>query len=192
MRTRRPSDVAGRLAVPRRRHAVVVGGSLAGMLAARVLSDHFDGVTLLERDRFPEGPAARKGLPQGRHVHVLLERGRGALALVVPVLAPRRTSGLSDGRQSWRPVRPINASQSRRMSGRACCRYRRPPRAPPWAGPACASNTTAAKRTSSGSRPGGSGPTQGRAKRRQARGIPRLNPAPTIHSDRRGRPAPPR
>ena len=34
----------------RRRHAVVVGGSLAGMLAARVLSDHFDDVTLLERD----------------------------------------------------------------------------------------------------------------------------------------------
>ena len=42
---------AGFSAVPRRRHAVVVGGSLAGMLAARVLSDHFDIVTLLERGR---------------------------------------------------------------------------------------------------------------------------------------------
>ena len=72
---RRPRcGAAGFLAVPRRRHAVVVGGSLAGMLAARVLSDHFDIVTLLERDRFPETPAARKGLPQGRHVHALLER----------------------------------------------------------------------------------------------------------------------
>jgi hypothetical protein len=39
---------------------VVVGGSLAGMLATRVLSDHFDSVTLLERDSFPETPAARK------------------------------------------------------------------------------------------------------------------------------------
>jgi flavin-dependent dehydrogenase len=68
MRTKHHFDGAGRLAVPRRRHAVVVGGSLAGMLAARVLSDHFDGVTLLERDRFPEAPAGRKGLPQGRHV----------------------------------------------------------------------------------------------------------------------------
>jgi 2-polyprenyl-6-methoxyphenol hydroxylase-like FAD-dependent oxidoreductase len=56
------------------------------MLAARVLSDHFDGVTLLERDRFPETPAARKGLPQGRHVHVLLERGRGALERFLPGL----------------------------------------------------------------------------------------------------------
>ena len=61
MRTRSHFDVAGRLAVPRRRHAVVVGGSLAGMLAARVLADHFDAVTVLERDRFPETPAARKG-----------------------------------------------------------------------------------------------------------------------------------
>jgi flavin-dependent dehydrogenase len=47
------------MATRRRRHAVVVGGSLAGMLAARVLADHFDGVTLLERDRFPETPAAQ-------------------------------------------------------------------------------------------------------------------------------------
>ena len=74
------------MATRRRRHAVVVGGSLAGMLAARVLSDHFDDVTLLERDRFPETPAARKGLPQGRHVHVLLERGRGVLERFLPGL----------------------------------------------------------------------------------------------------------
>jgi DNA-binding transcriptional LysR family regulator len=56
------------------------------MLAARVLSDHFDGVTLLERDRFTETPAGRKGLPQGRHVHVLLERGRGAMERFLPGL----------------------------------------------------------------------------------------------------------
>ena len=49
-------DVVGPLAVRRRRHAVVVGGSLAGMLAARVLADHVHAVTLLERDRFPEAP----------------------------------------------------------------------------------------------------------------------------------------
>ena len=69
----------GLSAVSGRRHAVVVGGSMAGMLAARVLADHFDFVTLLERDRFPETPAARKGLPQGRHAHALLERGREVL-----------------------------------------------------------------------------------------------------------------
>jgi 2-polyprenyl-6-methoxyphenol hydroxylase-like FAD-dependent oxidoreductase len=56
------------------------------MLAARVLSAHFDRVTLLERDRFPETPAARKGLPQGRHVHGLLERGREAMERFLPGL----------------------------------------------------------------------------------------------------------
>src|SRR5262245_54907543 len=86
MRTRRYLDVAGLLVVPRRRHAVVIGGSLAGMLAARVLSDHFDGVTLLERDRFPEAPAARNGLPQGRHAHILLERGSRVVERFLPGL----------------------------------------------------------------------------------------------------------
>jgi 2-polyprenyl-6-methoxyphenol hydroxylase-like FAD-dependent oxidoreductase len=65
---------------------VVVGGSLAGMLAARVLSDYFDDVTLLERDCFAEAPAARKGLPQGRHVHILLERGRRSVERLFPGL----------------------------------------------------------------------------------------------------------
>jgi 2-polyprenyl-6-methoxyphenol hydroxylase-like FAD-dependent oxidoreductase len=86
MRRRRHFDGAGLSAVARPRHAVVVGGSLAGMLAARVLSDHFDGVTLLERDRFTETPAARKGLPQGRHAHVLLERGRRVMERFLPGL----------------------------------------------------------------------------------------------------------
>ncbi len=61
-------------------HALVIGGSMAGMLAARVLADHFERVTILERDRFPEdGPVPRKGVPQARHVHALLKRGRVAL-----------------------------------------------------------------------------------------------------------------
>ncbi len=79
------------MAMRRRRHAVVVGGSLAGMLAARVLSDHFAAVTLIERDQFPETPAARKGLPQGRHVHGLLGRGREVLGAVLP--GPDRRAG---------------------------------------------------------------------------------------------------
>src|SRR5262245_12812034 len=84
---RRPRcGAVGLSAVPRRRHAVVVGGSLAGMLAARALADHFDGVTLLERDRFPEAPAARMGLPQGRHAHALLEGGRRVLERFLPGL----------------------------------------------------------------------------------------------------------
>ena len=48
MRNRRLFDTVGLSTIPRRRHAVVVVGSVAGMLAARVLSGHFDDVTLLE------------------------------------------------------------------------------------------------------------------------------------------------
>jgi 2-polyprenyl-6-methoxyphenol hydroxylase-like FAD-dependent oxidoreductase len=58
-----------------RHHAVVIGGSMAGLLAARVLSDHFEQVTLIERDRLIRDADPRKGVPQGRHVHGLLARG---------------------------------------------------------------------------------------------------------------------
>jgi 2-polyprenyl-6-methoxyphenol hydroxylase-like FAD-dependent oxidoreductase len=61
------------------RHAIVVGGSIAGLLAARVLADHFICVTVLERDILPDAPAARRGIPQARHAHALLGRGREAL-----------------------------------------------------------------------------------------------------------------
>ena len=58
-----------------REHAIVIGGSIAGMLAARVLSDHFARVTVLDRDHLPDSPEPRKGVPQAEHVHVLLRRG---------------------------------------------------------------------------------------------------------------------
>jgi 2-polyprenyl-6-methoxyphenol hydroxylase-like FAD-dependent oxidoreductase len=66
------------------RHAVVVGGSLAGLLAAHVLARYADRVTVVERDRFPEGAEPRPGVPQGRHPHVLLEGGQLALESLLP------------------------------------------------------------------------------------------------------------
>ena len=50
-------------------HAVVVGGSMAGLLAARVLADAFARVTIVDRDHVPDGPVFRKGVPQSRHLH---------------------------------------------------------------------------------------------------------------------------
>lgn len=73
------SDVVGR-------HAVVLGGSLAGLLAARVLADHFDRVTLIERDAYPDTAEVRKGIPQANHVHGLLLRGRQVLEEFFPGL----------------------------------------------------------------------------------------------------------
>jgi 2-polyprenyl-6-methoxyphenol hydroxylase-like FAD-dependent oxidoreductase len=56
-------------------HAIVIGSSMAGLLAARVLSDHFGRVTMLERDEFPAPGEPRKGVPQGRHAHGVLATG---------------------------------------------------------------------------------------------------------------------
>ena len=55
--------------------AVVIGGSIAGLFCARALATTYEQVDLFERDVFPDGPDARKGVPQGRHVHGLLVRG---------------------------------------------------------------------------------------------------------------------
>ena len=67
-------------------HAVVIGASIAGMCAARVLSDFYDRVTVFERDELPEGPANRSAVPQGRHVHLLMARGAQELDTHFPGL----------------------------------------------------------------------------------------------------------
>src|ERR1700730_7272791 len=65
-------------------HAVVIGGSLAGLMSARVLGDYFDRVTLFERDRIENHPVLHKSIPQGNHVHVLLLGGRQVMSALVP------------------------------------------------------------------------------------------------------------
>jgi 2-polyprenyl-6-methoxyphenol hydroxylase-like FAD-dependent oxidoreductase len=65
-------------------HAVVLGASMAGLLAARSLSEFFDGVTVVERDPLPDAGAARRGVPQGRHLHGLLARGAQVLEELFP------------------------------------------------------------------------------------------------------------
>lgn len=65
-------------------HAVVIGGSMAGLLAARVLADHFERVTIIERDHLPDEPELRGGVPQARHLHALLARGLQILEELFP------------------------------------------------------------------------------------------------------------
>jgi 2-polyprenyl-6-methoxyphenol hydroxylase-like FAD-dependent oxidoreductase len=66
------------------RRAIVLGASMAGLLAARVLAERFDEVWLLERDALPDGAEARKGTPQALHAHGLLARGREVLEGLFP------------------------------------------------------------------------------------------------------------
>jgi 2-polyprenyl-6-methoxyphenol hydroxylase-like FAD-dependent oxidoreductase len=68
----------------RDKHAVVLGASMGGLLAARVLSEAYQCVTVLDRDVLPEVSADRRGVPQGRHAHALLPRGAQILDELFP------------------------------------------------------------------------------------------------------------
>ena len=67
-----------------RRHAVVIGASMGGLLAARVLADAFETVTVVDRDALPPVGEHRRGVPQGRHAHGLLARGREVIEQLFP------------------------------------------------------------------------------------------------------------
>ena len=88
------------------KHAVVIGGSMAGLLAARVLSDRYRRVTLVERDALGPAIENRRGVPQGRHTHGLLAGGREALERLFPgisgqLLAAGALAGDIIGESRW-------------------------------------------------------------------------------------------
>ena len=60
-------------------HAVVLGGSIGGLLAARMLSEAYRRVTVIERDEVAGATGPRKAIPQGHHIHALLGRGKEIL-----------------------------------------------------------------------------------------------------------------
>lgn len=67
-----------------RKSAIVIGASIAGLCAARVLSDFYDRVTVFERDDLPSRPANRSAVPQGRHLHLLMARGAAEFDALFP------------------------------------------------------------------------------------------------------------
>jgi 2-polyprenyl-6-methoxyphenol hydroxylase-like FAD-dependent oxidoreductase len=74
-------------------HAIVIGGSIAGLLTARVLSDHFAQVTLIEQDLLRDIPEPRRGQPQAVHLHGLLGRGLQILQHYFPDLVEALRQG---------------------------------------------------------------------------------------------------
>lgn len=84
-------------------HAVVIGASIGGLLAARALADHFEQVTIVERDRLLVAARHRKGVPQSKHTHALLSKGREVLEAFFPGLTDdliqhgATTAGLDEG-----------------------------------------------------------------------------------------------
>src|SRR5262245_55081081 len=70
----------------KRQHAIVIGAGVAGLMTARVLSDHFEKITIVERDALPDSPDFRNGVPQARHPHGLLGRGQNVMEAIFPGL----------------------------------------------------------------------------------------------------------
>lgn len=68
----------------RRGHAVIIGGGLTGLLAARVLDAHYERVTVIERDHYPAEPAFRKGVPQAHQFHMLWANGLDLIERLLP------------------------------------------------------------------------------------------------------------
>jgi 2-polyprenyl-6-methoxyphenol hydroxylase-like FAD-dependent oxidoreductase len=82
-------------------HAIVIGASIAGLLAARVLADAYDRVTVLDRDRLPDGVTEnRRAVPQGRHAHGLQLGGQEALEDLLPGF---RADTMSEGAPALQP-----------------------------------------------------------------------------------------
>ena len=66
--------------------AVVIGGSIAGLLTARVLSEYFQEVIIIEKDKYENDKSIRKGTPQANHIHILLVKGKEILLNFFPDL----------------------------------------------------------------------------------------------------------
>jgi flavin-dependent dehydrogenase len=64
--------------------AIIIGGGIAGLLAARVLSKHFKEVVIIEKDKYPPDIGPRNGTPQSNHIHVLLIKGKEILLKLFP------------------------------------------------------------------------------------------------------------
>ena len=73
-------------------HAVVIGGSIVGLLSARVLINSFKKVTIIETDKLPDQPDARKGVPQSTQPHVLFTRGYRILEELFPGIGAELTA----------------------------------------------------------------------------------------------------
>lgn len=79
-------------------HAVVLGASMGGLLAARVLSDFYDRVTVVERDELTDEAVARRGVPQSRQPHVLMSRCGEIVEELFPGLLDEL---VTDGAHCW-------------------------------------------------------------------------------------------
>ena len=85
--------------------AVVLGASIAGLLASRVLADFFDEVLVFDKESLDDGPMPRKSVPQGAHIHAILTPTFRVLARFLPKVLQDLAEGGAhafDGGRDWR------------------------------------------------------------------------------------------
>jgi 2-polyprenyl-6-methoxyphenol hydroxylase-like FAD-dependent oxidoreductase len=96
-------------------HAVVIGASVAGLLAARALAEAYEQVTIVERDELPPVGDGRKAVPQDRHAHVMLASGLGAIEELLPGITDELLDAGARPCKSLREIRLV-------ISGHELCR----------------------------------------------------------------------
>jgi pimeloyl-ACP methyl ester carboxylesterase/2-polyprenyl-6-methoxyphenol hydroxylase-like FAD-dependent oxidoreductase len=87
--------------------AVVIGAGMGGLLGARALAQHFERVTVIERDALPSEVAPLRAVPQGRHAHALLARGHSCLEELFPGISGELVAA---GARPYRALRHLRAS----------------------------------------------------------------------------------
>jgi 2-polyprenyl-6-methoxyphenol hydroxylase-like FAD-dependent oxidoreductase len=88
-------------------HTVVVGASIAGLLAAAACATTFTRVTVLEREVLPPPGEGRRAVPQGRHVHAFLPGGLRALEDLLPGLTDAMVAAGAVRCRSMREIRAV-------------------------------------------------------------------------------------
>ena len=94
------------------RLAVILGASIAGLLAARALAPHFERVLLLERDSLPDKPDYRSGTAQAQHAHILLRRGLTGLEQALPGFTKKLVDAggvMTNATRDWHSLFPMGA-----------------------------------------------------------------------------------
>jgi 2-polyprenyl-6-methoxyphenol hydroxylase-like FAD-dependent oxidoreductase len=131
---------AERFMTHRQSRAVVLGASIAGLLAGRVLADFFDEVILIDKGDLDDAALPRKSVPQGNHAHAVLTPMYRVLQRFLPGLVDELVADgatvydagkqvrllfmgkpLTNGR-TWQPIigssRPLFENHLRRRVGK--------------------------------------------------------------------------
>ncbi len=69
-------NVKGCLAIGSRERVLIIGSGMIGLLVAQMCSRHFQEVIIVEKDPMDPAVVYRSGIPQARHIHILLAKGK--------------------------------------------------------------------------------------------------------------------